>query len=135
MRPLIISFIIALLFSSCNEEDGQLENRFEEGTYRGTFIRNWPSGQSNTATITMTFEDNKWSGSSNIPKFPALCRGTYSITGNKITFQNECPWTAEFDWSLILSGEFTLEKSGKELEFSNYNRSATFTDHYKLIKE
>lgn len=135
MRPLIISFIIALLFSSCNEEDGQLENRFEEGTYSGTFIRNWPSGQSNTANITMTFEDNKWSGSSNIPKFPALCRGTFSITGNKITFQNECPWTAEFDWSLILSGEFTLEKSGKELEFSNYNRSATFTDHYKLIKE
>ncbi|MFC5190833.1 hypothetical protein ACFPIK_03585 [Algoriphagus aquatilis] len=135
MRPLIISFIIALLFSSCNVEDGQLENRFEEGTYSGKFIRNWPSGQRNTATITMTFEDNKWSGSSNIPKFPALCRGTYSITGNKITFQNECPWTAEFDWSLILLGEFTLEKSGKELEFSNYNRSATFTDHYKLIKE
>lgn len=135
MRSLIISFIFILAISSCNEEDGELESRFEEGTYKGTFIRNWPSGQSNTANITMTFEDNRWSGSSNIPKFPALCRGTYSINGNKITFQNECPWTAEFDWSLILSGEFTLEKSGKELEFSNYNRSATFTDHYKLVKE
>lgn len=137
MRSFIISFIFILVFSSCNEEE-QLERRFEEGTYKGTFIRNWVWGQSDTAAIIMTFEDNRWSGSSDIPKYPALCRGTYSITGNKITFQNECPWTAEFDWSLILSGEFTLEKSGNVLEFSKDNRSATsdtYIDQYKLVKD
>jgi len=53
----------------------------------------------------------------------------------KITFQNECAWTAEFDWTLILSGEYNLTKTGSVLEFLRDYRSAnsdTYIDQYRL---
>ena len=94
-------------------------------------------GDSEIATITLTFDGNRWSGTGDYPKYPALCRGTYSINGITITFQNECAWTAEFDWTLILSGEYKLTKTGSVLEFSRDYRSATsdtYIDQYRLTK-
>jgi hypothetical protein len=74
---------------------------------------------------------------SDIAKYPALCSGTYSIYGNSINFTNGCAWTAEFDWSLILSGKYDLTITGKTIEFSRDYRSATAEtciDRYKLTK-
>lgn len=124
------------MFSSCSE-DGQLEQKFEEGTFTGTFQRDLVFGDNEIANITLTFDGNRWSGTGDYPKYPALCSGTYSIDGKKITFQNECPWTAEFDWTLILSGEYKLTKTGSVLEFSRDYRSATsdtYIDQYRLTK-
>ena len=128
---------ILLILSSCSE-DGQLEQKFEEGTFTGTFQRDLVFGDSEFANITLTFDGNRWSGTGDYPKYPALCRGTYSINGNKITFQNECAWTAEFDWTLILSGEYKLTKTGSVLEFSRDYRSATsdtYIDQFRLTKD
>ncbi|PZX55635.1 hypothetical protein [Algoriphagus chordae] len=131
--PYILFFL--LILSSCSE-DGQLEQKFQEGTFSGTFQRDL--GDSEIANITLTFDGNRWSGFGDYPKYPALCKGTYAIDGKKITFQNECPWTAEFDWTLILSGEYKLTKTGSSLEFSRDYRSATsdkYIDLYRLIKD
>lgn len=57
MRPFVNIVLFALIFSSCSE-DGQLERHFQEGTYTGTFHRNSVWVESDTAMITMTFEDN-----------------------------------------------------------------------------
>ena len=137
MRTCLYALFLISLFTSCGE--GELfRKRIPNGTYEGTFQRDRVWREDSIANITITFEGNSWNGSSDIDKYPALCRGTYSIDGETITFQNECPWTADFDWTLILSGEYILEGSGETLEFSHDTRSAssdTYIDLYRLVKK
>lgn len=86
----------------------------------------------------MTFSSTTWSGSSDIVKYPALCKGTYSLDGDTIIFVNECPWTAEFDWSLILAFKYFLKIQNDSIEFyRHYTRppSDTYTDRYKLKRQ
>jgi hypothetical protein len=109
-----------------------------DGTYTGTFQRELVWSKSDTAQVTLTFSSNNWYGESDKVKYPALCNGTYSIDGNKINFNSGCAWSAEFDWSLILSGEYTLTITGNTIEFSRDYRSATsdtYVDKYKLTKK
>ncbi len=116
-------------------KDEHLNVNINDGIYIGTFQREpvWSSGK--TANITMSFTSNKWMGTSDINKYPALCHGTYSIKGDTILFENECAWTAEFDWSLILSGKYVIKESEGIIEFSRDYRSATtdsWIDRYKI---
>lgn len=108
-----------------------------DGTYAGTFQRELVWLKSDTAHVTLTFSSNTWHGTSDKVKYPALCNGTYSIDGSKINFNNGCAWTAEFDWSLILSGKYNLIITGNTLEISRDYRSAsadTYIDRYRLTK-
>lgn len=34
--------------------------------------------------------------------------GSFEINGNRITFADVNYWTAEFDWNLVLNGEYSL---------------------------
>ncbi len=125
-----------LLFISCEKEE-EIQKYISDGTYIGTFQRQIVWTESDTAHITLTFNGNQWSGSSNFTKYPALCRGTYLINGDTIIFENECNWTAEFDWTLILAGKYLLTKTGNTVEFSKDFRTAssdTCIDKYKLTK-
>ena len=69
----------------------------------------------NTSKVELQLIDNEFfggaTGTEGFYKFPAICRGTYSIKNKEIKFTNTCAWTAEFDWTLILSGNwnFTLK--------------------------
>jgi len=136
MRTLLSIFSFLLLLS-CEEEKFQ-ETLIPEGTYHGTFQRQIVWTDSHIANISLTFTANQWSGTSDFPKYPALCRGTYSTNGDTILFENACVWTAEFDWTLILSGKYILTKTGKTIEFSRDYRSATtdtYVDQYLLTKQ
>jgi hypothetical protein len=130
-------FICALLLLVSCEKEEEIRKHISDGTYIGTFQRQIVWTESDTAHITLTFNGNQWNGSSNFEKYPALCRGTYSINGDTIIFENECHWTAEFDWTLILAGKYFLTKTGNTVEFSKDYRSAssdTYIDKYKLTK-
>ncbi|HEY4785544.1 MAG TPA: hypothetical protein VIH57_05825, partial [Bacteroidales bacterium] len=122
---------------NCNKE-GQNTTKIPDGVYAGTFQRELVWSDSDTAKITMTFSSGTWSGSSDKPKYPALCKGTYTIVGDTILFENECAWTAEFDWSLILSGKYVLKTDGNKVEFYKDYRSATsdtYIDKYKITRQ
>jgi hypothetical protein len=105
-----------------------------EGTYVGTFQR-LTAGGGQISNVTITFSANNWTGQSQLAKYPALCHGTYKTSGaDYVVFENACPWTAEFDWTLILSGEYKLNANGDTIEISrNYN--GAFKDIYKLAKQ
>jgi len=62
--------------------------------------------------------------------FPAVCSGTYAMSGDKITFTNECMWTADFDWSLVLNGEWNYTFRGETITFTHSNG-----DRYVLTKQ
>ena len=115
-------FLILCSSFSCLDEDEI--SFFIEGDYSGTFERNGEQGK-----VEITFSNGTFEGISEKVKFPALCKGTYTLTPKEITFQNECPWTAEFDWTLILNGKWEYEQNANELVLEN-----ELGDRYELSK-
>lgn len=131
-RLLFILLLTTFINASCKKTN--IPSQIPNGTYQGTFQRQ-TSGGGQISNVTITFLDNNWTGQSEFAKYPALCSGTYLQTGiDSIGFENNCPWTAEFDWSLILSQRYKIIISGKNLEVTrNYNNA--YTDIYKLTKQ
>jgi hypothetical protein len=71
-----------------------------------------------------------FNGQSVVAKFPALCNGTYLIAGYTITFEDKCVWTAEFDWTLVLSGAWNYNLNGNILTLVKSNG-----DKYTLTQQ
>ena len=127
-----ILFCLSIFAVSCNKTLSN--NLIPEGTYVGTFQRITSTG-GEISNVTITFSANNWTGQSQFAKYPALCRGTYKLnSADKITFENACPWTAEFDWTLILSQDYKIKMVGNDIEISrDYN--GAYKDIYKLTKQ
>lgn len=127
--------LLILLFSfvslSCDRDDSNYLTEFEEGQFEGEFIRSSPWGFYVPSDVSLTLRNGNFEGTSSRAKFPAICRGTYIVDGNEIHFQNECPWTAEFDWSLILSGTFTYQIVEGELYLFKGDHEGIL-DNYQL---
>ena len=125
-------FCLIMLAVSCKKSTSNL--LIAEGTYTGTFQRQTLSG-GQISNVTITFSASNWSGQSQFAKYPALCHGTYKATGtDSITFENACPWTADFDGTLILSQDYKIKIIGNDIEISReYNGSQK--DIYKLTKQ
>ncbi|WP_373523110.1 hypothetical protein [Aquiflexum sp.] len=114
---LLLIFALFLLGSCDENAEPTILSQELEGTYSGTFQRFSGETAGEIALVELNFENGNWEGTSSIQKYPALCNGTYKIENQKITFTNSCFWTAEFDWTLILSGTYVLEQSQNTLKF------------------
>jgi hypothetical protein len=135
---LVYMFLASLVFLCGCKKEEEITNQIIDGHYKGTFQREWVWADSETANVTFTFSSNKWSGSSESYKYPALSHGTYSIIGDTIIFNSGGAWSTEFDWSLILSGKYVLSVDGARVEFTKDYRSATsdtYIDRYVLYRE
>jgi len=133
MRHIFFALFTLTLFAvSCKKVNPEF--LIPEGTYVGTFQRLSSSG-GEVSNVTITFSGNNWTGQSQFAEYPALCQGKYKTSGgDKITFENACAWTAEFDWTLILSQDYKLVFAGNSIEISrDYN--GAFKDIYKLTKQ
>lgn len=111
MRATLLIFLILTL--ACNDDESMPIESLN-GAYEGTFSRSGPWIKYQSSKVTLTFDGNSYEGSSSIAKYPAICHGTFIPKGQSIEFINTCPWTADFDWTYILSGTFTI--SGDENE-------------------
>jgi hypothetical protein len=123
--------LLAVAAGSCKKNDNNTETK-PEGTYTGTFQRK-VSGNGEISNVSLTFSAGAWNGQSQFAKYPALSHGTFSINGNKVSFQNESAWTAEFDWSLILNGDYNISTSGNTLSITK-TYSNGMVDVYTLAK-
>ncbi|HYE55132.1 MAG TPA: hypothetical protein VD996_09825 [Chitinophagaceae bacterium] len=133
MRRLFFMAIIAVIgLASCKKDT--TDNITLTGTYTGTFVRYGPAVDGIPASVTITFTGNEFSGTGQLPTYPALCNGTFSINGNKGTFENKCVWTANFDWTLILNGEYDIHIDGDNLYiYRSYN--GAYFDSYNLKRK
>jgi hypothetical protein len=131
MKNSLILLIASLLFG-CQYND--LSNAtIKSGAYKGTFFRaskNTDEPNYEVANVTITFTTNQFSGVSDKIHYPAICNGAYKITGHEIDFTNACFFTADFDWSFILSGTYEIKSNGTLLQLQR--TSGSDTDYYYL---
>ena len=132
---LLTFYASAMIFLiSCSKNNDCSSNSIS-GRYTGTFKR-YNTSVDKTAQVSIDFNKAIWTGSSEFPTYPALNTGTFSLAHNNetISFKNKAGWTADFDWTFILDGNFILHKNNDSLVFTkSYGNGAV--DVYKLAKE
>lgn len=131
MKNLILIIVLFIAAQSC-KNGNEVESNLS-GTYQGTFIRSSMTAKYMPAEVTITFTEKGYTGTSNIIKYPAIGSGTYKIIGDTIKFLGNGYWTADFDWSLIMSGDYILTKEGSEIIIQkDYKDSNKTFDTYRL---
>lgn len=113
MRTGILLLMVLLAGCLTEEKDFPLP----ESQYEGTFMRLAPGSEGPEKSVSLTLINGRYTGISDSLRYPAICEGTYSIEGRRITFTNECAWTADFDWTLILQGTYLIEEKPNETVF------------------
>lgn len=109
-----VIFTLIFLLSSCQKDDLVT---IMDGQYKGTFTVTYSSGTLSGPTI-LELKDGKFSCSGNTDRIPAGGSGTFASDNKKITFNDENFWTADFDWNLILKGEYDYTFDGNKLIIS-----------------
>lgn len=102
MKTILCVLGLSLFIAACNKISTQSNSL--SGVYKGYFSR---TGM-DTSLVTLEFSGNNYSGSSNETNYPAICRGSFEMENNRISFHDSCTWKADFDWSLILTGDYTI---------------------------
>ncbi len=120
MKLLLFCYVILFAFS-CDKSTKRITN----GTYIGTFERNGTQ-----VPIQLTFTNGQFSGVSDSTNFPAICSGTYSVSGNTISFENGCGFLANFDHTLILWENWNYSWEDDVLTLTKTNG-----DVYNLIRQ
>lgn len=111
----IISVCILILSSGCAEK---LDFAKVKGTYSGTFnyFRIEGSNPAEIAPVTVTLTQNAYHCSTGKYEVPAGGEGVFTVLdGQKINFEDQKVRTANFDWGLILTGEYKYRLKGDSL--------------------
>ena len=106
-------FSMAIISASCKKDNHDIK----EGIYKGTFTVTYGQAKQSGQT-TIELKNGKYTCSGNSDRIPAGGSGTYSFDNGKITFNDENFWTANFDWNLILSGQYDYTFYGKKLKIT-----------------
>lgn len=113
MRLLIVLTLLSLFAAGCEKNliSGKLEGR-----YRGNFQR-ITSGVADPliSQVSIHLSHKDYTGSSTVPRYPAICEGTYGATESVIKVSNSCYFTADFDWTLIFMGDYQYKRTGDSL--------------------
>jgi hypothetical protein len=134
---LFIGIAMMIFAYSCSKQ----QQKPGTGIYTGTFTVEYSNGNSfggndtETGAVTLELKSmSKYDCSANSDRYPAGGSGKYCVGKDKITFTDECMHTADFDWNLILSGEYNYTCDGKNLKiWANKNGVGKYS--YELIKE
>ena len=132
MKNLLLALGIIISISSCSEDATTFE--LLDGTYTGTFGRSGPNARYVSSNVEITFDNQKFEGTSDREKYPAICKGTYKIIGSEIEFVDSCFWTSEFDWTFILAGKFELSWNGEEIIITRSYEGGV-VDVYRLKRQ
>ncbi|MEQ8905059.1 hypothetical protein [Ekhidna sp.] len=111
-KKFVFAIISTIIILSCKENNSELIP--VEGTYSGVFNVHYDD-QTNSGETRLSLQSGKFECDGNPDRIPAGGSGTYKVEANTIIFRDENVWTADFDWGLILSGEYTYSFDGSNL--------------------
>jgi hypothetical protein len=75
------------------------------GTYLGTFSRN---GMTEAQVSILFRKDNTFEGTSDNPRYPVICSGTYNQEGSTLVVNNSCKSQNIADPTLLFDGTYTV---------------------------
>jgi hypothetical protein len=135
MRQILsMTIVVFVALSACKKDKNNV--RIQPGTYKGTFARVGAARWEPPAQVTLTFTGNQYNGQATVQQYPALCNGTFSVNGSTVNFENACMWTADFDWTLILDGDYEIATSGDSLFITRGYKGIVYQqDTYKLKRQ
>jgi hypothetical protein len=132
---IVILFIAVITCLCCSCDDDNTQPQFEiNGIYDGLFTVEYSEQQVFSNEVTITFNDSTYSCTSGANHIPAGGSGKFEIYGNTITFSDENGWFADFDWNLILDGEYELNRDNSTIIISAYKNDVGFYK-YELEKQ
>ncbi len=115
-----ILIFISFFFISC--EDDNETQLLQLGTYEGTYtvIFNYGTSESHTnySETQLILGEGYYKITENTYITPPYSLGKYELSSTNIIFQDTIIHTAEFDWSLIIHGEYQYEFEGNKLTMS-----------------
>ena len=132
MRMMALVMMGMLMATACDKG----EDPFAKGgeTFKGSFKRIESGKQTVASSVQLRFKNGAFEGGSDQINYPAICEGSYSLKGEMLNFRNSCYFPANFDWSLILVGDFNYERKSDSLIISrSYDWGGR--DEYRLKKE
>ncbi|MFN7540166.1 MAG: hypothetical protein ACK5RQ_08945 [Bacteroidota bacterium] len=122
-------FLMVSFISGCKKDKMPIQ----DGIYTGTFTVTYSNG-SQTGPVTIELKNRTYTSSSNANRIPAGGSGTFQVNKNKMIFSDDKMWTADFDWNLILNGEYEAVFDGKKLTLSA-SRDGVGQYQYELQKQ
>ena len=127
MKLLYLALLFVVVLQACDKDTEPTPDQLLNGTYTGNFHR---TGM-DTVAVSITFTDNNFIGYSSRPKYPGICRGSWDVTGSTVSFVDSCTWTADFDWTLILSGNYNISVENNN-RIKIWRMSGAVKDEYEL---
>lgn len=117
MKVQICIFLFALILSLGCKKSTNVDILLD-GNYTGVLVvTNSVKSVPETRPITISLKDEKFSitpsGTTNLK--PSGGKGTYTFKNGIGYFADEGVWTADFDWNMILNGEYDIRSSGIDL--------------------
>lgn len=119
MKGFIIALtILSFALTGCEEE---ILTKFT-GKYAGIFIcSNSGSSTRPSGPASITFDGNTYTSTGNEDRIPAGGSGNFEILNSQsVRFRDHNLWTADFDWGLILNGEYNYKAEGDSLFLAKY---------------
>lgn len=87
-----------------------------EGNYTGVLvITNSMKSVPVTQPISISLKDGEFNITPNANLKPFGGKGTYTFKNKIGYFTDDGVWTADFDWNMILNGEYDIRSSGVDL--------------------
>ena len=131
MRTAVLSLLCLLLvLSSCKKDH---TGPVSDGDYTGTFRRISLTGGGGVSHVTLHLRGGSYSGSSDNARYPAICVGGWEASDGKLHFWDGCIFTADFDATLILDGDFNYSVDGVRLKY--WKTMGDHTDVYELQRK
>ena len=109
----ILLFTTALLFSCKKPNKVDIVN---DGNYTGVLVvTNSVKSVPDTYPITVSLKDGRFNITYQKTFKPSAGVGSYTFKNGIASFADEGIWTADFDWGLLLNGEYDIKSNATDL--------------------
>jgi hypothetical protein len=114
MTKVCFALILALTCLACDH--GVDPTRpIKSSDYVGTFSIRSEDGTTQSGQVTFRFRTNTYSCIPEKVYLPPSGAGSYRLGDHSLTLTDTAMHTAQFDWSLILNGDFTYSNDGNKI--------------------
>ncbi|MGB0524461.1 MAG: hypothetical protein ACPGJS_15930 [Flammeovirgaceae bacterium] len=129
MTRFFLAVLLVIGLISCNEQD--ISPNALDGIYTGTFSV-IQGNDTQSTSVELEFEHGTFHGTSAQKNHPAIGTGAFRLDSDGIEFTNASFWTGDFDWNLILNGDYQIKIDGQHIELTKTFNQTTY--RYYLVK-